>query len=265
MEPAANSKNPPVIELVLSVQFEPIKFSSGIFAEIWKSAFSNFQFVEDAIAVEDHFENFERNEPKPSVFKLMAVDSVVPRFVLSNPEGDRLIQFQSTRFFCNWRKKEGLEYPDYEEFSGWFIEQFSLWNNALRNQHMRAIPNQFELTYVDAFIQGDLWNKLSEWQHVLPGLFLNIGTNGIGMTMSNRAANWSFDLPNRFGRLHVSAKYGLPKLAMLQGKSALILNTTVRGPLSENDDCLRVFGNAHETAVNFFRSVISEKVGERCP
>lgn len=264
IERKTNSDNPPVIELVLSLQFEPIAFSTGDFVSLWQSHFSKYAFFEDAFPIEDQFENFTESMISSQALKIMRLKNHAPRFVLSNESGDRLIQFQSTRFFCNWRFKPGSSYPRYSEFRDWFLNLFLIWANALGERNRRVILNQFELTYVDAFYQGDMWNNLSDWKNISPQLFSALENLGHGLTVSNRSARWSFDLPDQFGRLHVNSTYGRPNLES-SSADALLLNSTVRGPIDNKCDLRDSFDKAHEIVVAFFKSAVSDEVLMRCP
>lgn len=110
--------DPPLIEVVLSVQFEalaPIEF-----VDVLASFRSRLR---------DRYPQTEQHPPLPPAFEIFGVPAPgaprlqiqlqtvpdLPRFWLLNEAGTEIIQLQNDRFVHNWRKVgSGDAYPRYE-------------------------------------------------------------------------------------------------------------------------------------------------------
>src|ERR1017187_10040936 len=98
--------NPPVIEKVLGVQFQPIaNISYGHYGWFWKTRLDESWIkAQDAPMVVDQFERFGDKlawgVPEPKISFGAGQD----RVMFINGNDDRLIQIQSTRFLYNWKK-----------------------------------------------------------------------------------------------------------------------------------------------------------------
>jgi uncharacterized protein (TIGR04255 family) len=122
-------------------------------------------------------------------------------------------------------------------------------------------PNQWEVTYVDSFPRGEYWDTPADWKDVLPELFSELKqltTVDSNLKLDHRNAEWSFEIGEGQGRLHLNA--GAGNLSGDEGES-LILTMTARGPitnptLSGLEDGL---GLGHAKALEVFLKVINEK------
>lgn len=105
-------QRPPIIELVLGVQFDVLPgFTSGHAGWFWKEIVGSEWKSSDAMPIADLTETF--GSPIPNKMTMQFQQAVAPRLMIENASGDRLIQVQSSRFHYNWRKRDG-EYPHYE-------------------------------------------------------------------------------------------------------------------------------------------------------
>ena len=259
--------NPPIVELVLGAQFSPLtRLTSGHFGLFWKSLGEDWTEGEDAPPLEDQFEWFDRPRWRTSTGLQWRIEPVrLPgRWILRHKSQERLLQIQSTRFHLNWRKREGF-YPSYKQLIDEFQQMFARFETFVQETRLGPLLlNQWELTYIDAFPVGEEWNTPADWGKLLPGLFGPLfSTEGLGLVLEHRAAEWSYEIFPRRGRLHIAAGPG--QVGQSQ-QAALILRTTARGPLEEHAGMggLRAgLDLGHAVAVGAFLRIVSDEVKTR--
>lgn len=120
---------PPVVEVVLSVQFEELKeFHVPHFGMVWNEVRDRFPIIEEHPPLDPTIERFglPRKAPRGGVQLQIMQDVPFPRCGFVNREGTELIQVQRDRFVHNWRKREEAhEYPRYEHVRAVFSEEVS--------------------------------------------------------------------------------------------------------------------------------------------
>lgn len=259
-----NTLKPPVGELVLSLQFEPLtKLNSGHLGRIWTEVFPDLRCDPDVEPIEDQFEDLG------GPMKLIRGFAIGPasypgRMVLSSVLGDRLCQIQRTRFVHNWRSA-GSDYPDYNAFLSEFLSGLAKFKDFIdQNDLGPIVSNQWELVYVDIFPENKDWNNLEDWSSVLPGLFSSLNV-AEGLKLCNRNAAWSFELENGAGRMHISANLGLVSGQTVPVK-ALMVNTTVRGPVHgwNLSELKAKLDYARKIATGSFKKFVSPSILMRC-
>src|SRR5437870_1771805 len=115
-QPAILFDHPPIVELVLGVQFAPlVGLTNGHMGRFWCQALGpEWKRAIDAPPIADQFEAFDGPSQwlVPNFQFLMRIPTPVSRLQISTEPGDQMIQIQPTRFHYNWQKKES-EYPSY--------------------------------------------------------------------------------------------------------------------------------------------------------
>lgn len=112
-------RNPPVVEVAIGVQFDPVEWliapRLGLVWERFKEEFPN---LEQHPPLPSEVEKLgERRSPGIQLnFRIRGGD-VTPRIWMLNDEGSELVQVQPDRFHRNWRKYQDRErtYPRYAE------------------------------------------------------------------------------------------------------------------------------------------------------
>lgn len=254
--------NPPIVELVLGVQFSPLtKFTSGHFGLFWKDLGECWVDPSDGPILEDQFELFDRLKwSGPAGLQVRLEPIRLPgRFMVGHKSKDRLVQFQASRFHLNWRKRPDGVYLSYKSLIAEFEEMFAQFTAfAGRVGLGQVIPNQWELTYIDAFPKGEYWETPAQWSSILPGLFGDLfSTNDLSIELEHRAAEWSYEIKPRLGRLHLAAQPGRWGDSQTD---ALLLQTTARGPVGGGGVATLREGLdlGHDAAVGTFLRVSSE-------
>jgi uncharacterized protein (TIGR04255 family) len=264
---AANTSGPPVVELVIGVQFSPLtKLTAGHFGLFWNDiGREKWGRPADHPPLDDRFESFEPGWwSQPVSWQLKLEPAHGPgRFLLFNQDDERLVQVQPTRLHLNWQKRDGF-YPSYTKLIGEFEAMFRRFAAFVEsNQLGPLLINQWELTYIDAFPQEEYWGSLQDWRKVLPGLFGDLFDAGdLGLKLERRAAEWSFEIVPQRGRVYLAAapgRWGPDK------RECLMLTTTARGPLAGNDSKALRDGLdlGHEKALGAFRKLVAADVRKR--
>ena len=181
--------------------------------------------------------------------------------------GRRNVTVSVSRFLLNWRGR-GSAYPTFSRVFDDFQTNLSKFRSFINQSGFgELIPNQWELTYVDAFRKGDYWETLDDWPNVLPGLLSKINI-GVDSMMTNRNAAWKFDLPDKFGRLHFNMNHARLKnndnLNTAKFSDAIILNSTIRGPIQQFEVLETTIRSAKQTLSEAFRNIVSKEVTESC-
>ncbi len=258
-----NFVNPPIVELVLSAQFSPLtKLSAGHFGLFWKELGSDWTEPGDGPLIEDQFELFDRPR-MPGLFLQLQPVRLPQRFTVGHKGTELLLQLQSTRLCLNWRKRD-QSYPSYEMLIGKFEQIFSQFIAFAERENVGAVSvNQWELTYIDVFPKGEYWNTPADWTAFLPGLFGQLfPTEGMDVVLERRAAEWSYEIRPKRGRLHISAAAGR---AEGDPREAVLLTTTVRGPVGKDGaESLRAgLDLGHDIAFDAFLRLVSDEAKQR--
>jgi len=161
--------NPPVIEVALSVQFEPLSaLRIPHFGLLWSEFRGEFPRTEEHPPLPAMIEQFGvRRAPKIGI----RVEAVfpIPQCRLLNDKGTEIIQIQQDRFVHNWRKVgTGDEYPRYEFVKRRFEGELDTFRQFLAREGVgELVPNQCEVTYVNHIISGAGWGRHAELGEIL--------------------------------------------------------------------------------------------------
>ncbi|MGL4550548.1 MAG: TIGR04255 family protein [Gemmataceae bacterium] len=259
--------DPPIVELVLGAQFSPLtKLRAGHFGLFWKELEEAWTLPGDATTLEDQFELFDRPRwSTPTQLQLRLEPVRLPgRFTVGHRDGDRLLQIQATRFHLNWRRKVGGIYLSYKRLITEFEVMFARFAKFTEKAGLGTPAlNQWELTYIDSFPRGEYWQTPADWAAFLPGLFGKLfPTDGLGLVLEHRAAEWSYEIEPKRGRLHISAGSGR---AEEDNRDSLLLNTTARGPIGKDGvESLRAgLDLGHQAALIAFLRIVPDEIKDR--
>lgn len=113
----ADFEDPPVVETVLSVQFERLTAVQTVHLGVfWHRVKHRFPKTEERPALPQAVERFPGSDTRGARILFEAVEiPIPPRVLLLNSEGSEMIQLQNDRFVKNWRKADDMgQYPHYE-------------------------------------------------------------------------------------------------------------------------------------------------------
>jgi uncharacterized protein (TIGR04255 family) len=257
-------KRPPLVEVVLGVQFAQLQGYRTVHAGLlWEEKFRKVypRFVEQP-PLGSTFEVFGP-QARAAQFEITSMPGPpVPRLWFMNSEETELVQMQADRFVRNWRG-EGEHYPRYEQLREQFLTELEEVDAFCKNWDIGSIqPNQCEITYV---------NRLRLEGHDLrtvPGLALKIFERQ-GMQLGDE----SLGLPepehcNMSLRYILKNTHGQPRGRLLitvqpwPREPELRLDLTVRGaPAKADFEAVAEFLNeGRRTIVQGFTSITREEM-----
>ena len=232
-------ERPPVVETVLSVQFQPLsQMKAAHFGLFWNQVRDRYPKTEERSALDPVVEKF----PEPVRRRLGVQFPILeapplPRFWFVHQNDNELLQIQADRFIRNWRKTgDGDAYPRYEKVKAWFEQDFEEFRSFVSREKLGAVEvRQCEVTYVNHIVAGDGWSShedldkiMTMWKHPdgpFPG----------------RAEDAAFHVrfPIRdaegqpVGRLHVDVQAAIGNE---DNKPMFVLNLTARGMLGSSTE-----------------------------
>jgi uncharacterized protein (TIGR04255 family) len=252
---SANFSEPPVVEVALSVQFEPLGMTSGHMGWYWRECLGDsWPNVEEVPPVPDQIETFgeKRVISWPRMGFQFKAGPTTNRLRISNSNKDRMIQIQDTRFIYNWVKKNGV-YPRYKVIREEFDKHFTQFLEFTTKAELATLKqNQWEVTYVNHIPSGTLWCDSTEGEKVFPALLKRPISYG-GTTFESMLGEWRSEIPQKRGRLHISIRYQEVKRS-----DVLVAQLTTRGPLTDEQDLNRGLNLGHVTIVKAFVDISSE-------
>lgn len=183
-EPALPSfENPPLVEVVLGVQFEPLeRMNTTHFGSLWQAFSRDFPQVEENAPLEPAFERFGLGMPiQPPRRPQFLTRPELPRLWFISEDESQLVQVQKDRFIHNWRKREG-GYPRYESIRSNFVGELEQFMAFADNHDLGPVqPNQVEATYINHILPCECWSEFGQLWKVL---------NPVG------EPNWNGSLPS---------------------------------------------------------------------
>ncbi|HEX8843076.1 MAG TPA: TIGR04255 family protein [Pyrinomonadaceae bacterium] len=261
-----NFDRPPVIEVVLSVQFNPVeKLRGPQIGLLWAAYKDRFPQIEEHIPLDPVLETFGvRPAQQVSVkFELSDVPPI-PRVWFLNERGDQLIQVQQDRFIHNWRKvAEEDEYPRYGNLTTSFRNELDLFGRFLEEEQLGDLSfNQCEVTYVNHILAGDVWSGHGDLNKVLT-LWAGKHSDSFLPEAEDVRLATRYIIPgsenNPLGRLHVIAT---PAFRISDKRALIVLNLTARcRPDGEGlEGVFSSLDKAHEWVVRGFTSITTEQM-----
>lgn len=159
--PRPNFLHPPVVEVVLSAQFEEIpSLGTAQIGSLWERFRSEFPRTEDKARLATMIERFDRSATPQAGLTITSVPHVSRCWFISH-SGNELIQVQPNRFIFNWRRSDNEQpYPRYEKVRARFSEFFSTFIAHISGMQETVVPNQCEVTYVNHIYASDEWSQL---------------------------------------------------------------------------------------------------------
>jgi uncharacterized protein (TIGR04255 family) len=233
----ADFDNPPVVETVLSAQFERLAAMRTVHLGLfWRKVQMRFPKAEDRPVLAPMFERF----PEPSTaggrirFEAIEIPKLPRLWLLNNPETE-MIQIQDDRFIKNWRKAgEEDPYPHYEPvIKPAFERDFQDFQSFLREEGLGEVKvNQCEVTYVNHLVSGEGWQQLGEIDRLFT--FCKPTAIPVPGTAEDYRVQIRFPIPNEdgkpIGRLHVDVQ---PAVRAGDGRPMYVVNLTARGQYGE--------------------------------
>ncbi len=264
-------ENPPVVEVVLSLQFSELRKYQILHAGLLWGRYrdSGFKEFSEHAPLEPRFETFgPEEEIRQPGLKIVSGDEMRPlRIWFIKEGGGELIQLQADRFVHNWRKTgESQNYPRYERIKERFFEEIKELQAFFDEEGIGQIqPNQCEVTYVNLIsFDDDVWTNPEAALKVLSEVRLNPDdSNALLPALEDARFSARFvlvadDQNEPIGRLIVSAQ---PAIST-DGSRMLRLELTARGaPFRPDlDGASQFFDFGREAVVRGFTALTTAQM-----
>lgn len=261
--PLPEYDNPPVSETVLGVQFVPLRgYTSAHAGCFWQEYLDDdWKTAAEVVRLDDQFEKFgDEREWASAGISVRGYESGRVHIIRSDEE--QLIQIQNSRFLYNWRKKNG-NYPSYKTLLPEFTKRLEDFRAFVKRKELgEFVANQWEVTYVNHFERGELWNSPIDLPSLLPGLYLP-GQDLPDLQFEQfNIGRWNLIIENNIGRLHVTTRHGKK---LTDDQEIFILELTARGPIDaeRNIDLWQGLDAGHEAIVRCFTAMTSDDAHKR--
>lgn len=229
--PRPDFTDPPVVEVLLSVQFEPLS-ELGVpqLGALWNQYKDEFPKTEDKPPLAAIVERFEPPKHQPINVEFIS-EPPPPRCWFMNTGGTGLIQVQRDRFIFNWRESSGQEpYPRYENVRNDFKRHFDTFEKYMMENNIGGIiPNQCEVTYVNHIFPSEEWKRWGQAENIFSLWSGRHSDQFLGEPEDVRfqVRYWmNGDNGESLGRLHVAAE---PRTKIDDGSPLIRLTMTARG------------------------------------
>jgi uncharacterized protein (TIGR04255 family) len=230
-------KNPPVSEVALSIQFDPLPgLQIHHFGLLWNEFRDRFPKVESHPPIDRTIETFQK-EPAfqpPVTFELLN-PFMSPRVWFVSTSGTELLQVQRDRFIVNWRRvKPEDKYPRYPHVRAMLEREYAIFSKFVADQKIGDIvPNQCEVIYINQIAPCTVWEKHSQVGHVLNVMAPEFKDESLPTPeLFKFSAQYVIGQPDApMGRLHLEFQ---PAFGASDRKPIFVMNLTARGkPMGE--------------------------------
>ena len=240
--PIPSFKSPPLNEVFLGVQYEPIEaFDITTYGTLWEKFRDHFPKVEHHMPLEPSFERIGARVRSPndlSRFKIeQFASSPMPRAWFVNENEQELVQIQTDRFIRNWRRLDNANvYPRYEEhMRSEFLDNLKVLDGFYQENNMGELkPNQCDLSYINHIDADKPHSMLSDvflgWSNEYD-LSEIADIEDVQLNMKHIVKDSSGEF---VGRLYVKVQ---PAIKVSNEKPIFLIELTIKGrPLGEGSD-----------------------------
>jgi len=223
--------SPPVVETILGVQFDRLaKLKNAHLGAFWKTLGADWPNVSDQPPIPEQTERFEESAAWADAPQISFNSEFASRLQIRNAEADRMIQLQNGRFHYNWMRQDSALYPRYNVIRPAFEAYLTRFMTFIQQEGLGKFrPNQWETTYINQIPEGTIWQTPSDWGFFRP--LAHIPSIDSVIQAEGFTGEWTFLIPDRRGRLHVSWQR---RLRRSDSKSVIALTFTARGPIPSN-------------------------------
>ncbi len=266
-KPLPDYANPPVVEVALSVQFEPLKaLRAAQIGLLWAEFRERFPLLEEHPPIDPVIERFGgRPVSATRGIRFQLVEAPpTPRSWFLSESGNELIQVQQDRFVQNWRKATGeIKYPRYKHLRETFAGQLQIFRTFLQRERLGdLVPNQCEVTYVNHIVAGNGWQDFGDLDKVLT-ILNDTYSDGFLEEPEDVRLGLRYVIRNGrrepLGRLHIAVE---PAFRKQDDCPMYVMNLTARGrPDGEGlEGVMRFLDIGREWVVRGFTSITTAQM-----
>lgn len=263
-DPLPEFSKPPVSEVALSVEFEPLpNWRSPHAGLYWGLINSQYPNTEVQPPLPSQIEKFDEQTVQVPTVRVELLNPDISRFWFLADPANWLIQVQRDRFVMNWRKVSGEEiYPRYEaELRPRFQRELAQFKQFVEKHHIgQMVVRQCEITYVNDIARGEGWDVFSNSLALFAPLW-SCGSDGFLPLPETLTVSGSFRMPEERGRLHFSTQH---LRRQIDQREVVQLRLTGRGQPDSPDELgvLRWMDFGREWVVRGFADLTSRKAHE---
>lgn len=250
--------NPPLGEVVIGVQFEPLKqFSASHLGLYWARIKHEYPKCEDNAPLLHQKEVFEGPKPIRNEQRIVISGGKIPRNWFISKDERQLIQLQSDQFYRNWRRLNTEDiYPRFSELFAAFRTEWDGFKEFVAKEGLgKIVVDQCDLTYINHINKGNAWSSPGDLSNLFP--FLG-SANPRSFQLTPEMTTWSakYKLNDGVSRLHIDIE---PVLKGHEMTLAISMALKVRGlPKDLSDTGLfSWFEKAHDCIVLVFDELTS--------
>jgi uncharacterized protein (TIGR04255 family) len=229
-------ESPPVNEVVLGVQFEPLEgLQTAHLGLLWSRFRSDFPVVEQQPPLPPQPPEDLSGTVKPIEIQVQMLSAPPsPRLYFISESGNQLVQVQNDRFIANWRRvRDEDTYPRYEAVRAYFAQGLRGLLDFADAESLGPIRfKQCEVIYLNQLPAGEGWKDFGDLGEVLAFWTGEMSDVSLPEPEASSVA-FQFLLPDARaprGRLYVDVR---PSLRATDLSPLLAMNLTARVPLEE--------------------------------
>ncbi len=241
-------RNPPVNEVVCGMRFRPLdKLRIPHIGILWDKFRKDYPMLQHASPI---------SSGKGEILVDKATGLPLPRVWFINSFDDQLIQFQTDRFYFNWRRKE-REYPRYHSVINNFESVLNAIKYFINDNELGAFePIEYELSYINHIPKGIGWNTIDD----LPEIFSNFIWDKTKTHFLSKPEDVNWTLKFLFDDQKSQLTVGLKQAIRTEDRLPILifeLNTT---GITQEDNIHNWFDLAHHWIVLGFTDLTTEKM-----
>ena len=153
---------------------------------------------------------------------------------IRNAAENRMIQIQNGRLHYNWLGQGGEEYPRYSRVRPEFDKCLGELERFLADESLGKLrPTQWEVTYVNHFPKGTVWDDPADWRALFTSL-PQASVSVLPVRLESLGGQWHYEIEPQRGRLHVQLQHG--RRSSPNQCEVVIMKLTARGSLGKDSD-----------------------------
>lgn len=250
-------KSPPVVEVVMGVQFRPLsKFQTPHVGLFWETVRPDYSTSSENPPIVPQIEEFTSLGALRDNSLAMTRIPPLPRVFFEHTSSEWIIQLQRDRFLHNWRLVSGQAvYPRYPAIREEFFSQWANFRKFVADQELGEIEvTQVEITYLNHIFP---WEEHAELGEVFPD-FRWRGEERLLSKPETHSISCTFKSSKNRSRLRATIKPGTHK----EKGHILLFDLTARGA-PEEESLEEWFDEARRWIVTAFADLTSHEWHEK--
>lgn len=255
--PLPEFEHPPVVETLLGAQFAPIDgLTSAHFGLFWRRLGTQWQSVRESDPVGQIV--YPAADVEPWTVEPVPKPARTRRFHFTDATETRTVQVENGWLTSQWNRRSWEDpYPRFAATQQEFASTWAAFEDFLGTSGLaRPDINLWEVTYVNDFDRGTVWDTPADWFHLLPGL-LTAAPSTVLDGLHTLEARWAFAIRGASARIDLVLTHGRRRGPIPAERLRLV--QTARGPAHDRDSLAAGLELGHRTIVQAFAEITSAK------